>query len=381
MNLRMINRYRDQVLAAVLGLLYAIEVLVSGEVSHHRESAAAVAVLFAASLVVRTTMPLLPLLAVIAVIQLNHTVLPGLGEGGAFLIALILTIFSAGSYTRGRSLILSGVLVAGIIPLAALDPHQPPSASDWIFFTTFLGTPFVAGIIFRRRRDRDAELTEQARRADEDSEHRAQQAVTAERARVARELHDVVAHAISVIVVQARGGRRMLPEVAESARSSFDAIEHAGEQALVEMRRLLSLLRDVDGIDDLAPNPGLHRLESLVAEVTGTGLPVEVRREGQPSEVPPGVDLSAYRIVQEALTNVLKHAGAATAQVIIRYRTDELEIEIRDDGDGSGPGGGTGHGLDGIRERVGVYGGRLLAEPDPAGGFVVRACLPLGAST
>lgn len=374
------TRYRDQMLAAGLGVLYGLEVLFSGEVEHHRGSAALVAVLLAASLVVRRTMPVLPLVAVIAVIQLNHTVLPGLGEGGGFMIALIVTIFSAGSYLHGWMLVLGGIIVGGIIPLAALDPRQPPAVGDWIFFVVFLGTPFLAGVLFRRRRERDREMTEIARRAQQEGEARAGEAVATERARIARELHDVVAHAISVIVVQARGGRRVLAQDTASARVAFDVIEHAGEQALTEMRRLLALLRETEPpAAALQPQPSLGRIDVLAAEMSASGLPVEVVREGVPIELPPGLDLSAYRIVQEALTNALKHAGPAHAQVVLRYLPDMLEVEVLDDGDGTGAGGGSGHGLTGVQERVEVYGGHLRAGTRPGGGFVVRARLPVQA--
>jgi signal transduction histidine kinase len=187
-----------------------------------------------------------------------------------------------------------------------------------------------------------------------------------------------VAHAISLIVVQSRGGRRVLGPDSEQARAAFDTIEHAGEQALVEMRRLLAVLRAGE-VDDavLTPQPSIQRIDTLVQSVGTAGLPVEVVLEGEPVELPPGVDLSAYRIVQEALTNAIKHAGPARARVILRYRPEELQIEVVDDGDGSGPGGGSGHGLDGIRERVGLYGGSIHTGRRPEGGYVVRARLPL----
>jgi signal transduction histidine kinase len=379
-----LSRRRDEALAAGLGLVYVAEELFSGEVTHHRASAALVGAVFAATFVVRRTMPLLLLLGASVVIQLNHTVLPGLGEGGSFMLGLILTVFAVGSYLRGRLLVLGGVLVAGVIPLAALDPDQPPQVGDWIFFLTFVGTPYVAGILFRLRRERDVEMSTRARRAEEDGARRAEEAVDAERRRIARELHDVVAHAISVVVVQARAGRRSLdvPHPDGVTRASFDAIEHAGEQALVEMRRLLSLLREADGEPaGLEPQAGLRQLDALARDISASGLRVEVCHEGDPVEIPPGVDLSAYRIVQEALTNALKHAGPATARVVVRYLPGELEVEVLDDGDGSGPGGGSGQGLTGIRERVEVYGGRLQAGATPQGGFAVRARLPLEAAT
>jgi len=376
-----LSRRRDQALAVGLAALYVAEALFGGEVTEHRVSAAVVGALFAATLAVRRSMPLVPLGAALVGIQLNHTVLPGLAEGGTFLVAVLITIFSVGSYLRGRLLVLGGVLVACIIPLAAFDPRQTPQLSDWIFFFTFLGTPFVAGIVFRRRRDRDRMMTTRARLAEEAGERHAAEAIATERARIARELHDVVSHAISVVIVQARAGRTVLNPGQDEARSAFDAVEHAGEQALVEMRRLLAVLRETERPEkpeSLEPQAGLRRLDTLAAELRGSGLQVEVRSEGDPVELPPGVDLSAYRIVQEALTNTLKHAGAAHAAVVIRYLRDELELEVLDDGHGSGAGGGTGHGLVGIRERVEVYGGRFEAGPRPGGGFAVRARLPLG---
>jgi signal transduction histidine kinase len=366
-----VSRYRDQVLAAVLAVLFAAEMLLTPEMDDHRWSAALVGVVFSATLAVRRNLPLLLLLEAAVVIQLNHTVLPGLAEGGAFLIGFLIAIFSAGSYLQGARLVLAGVVVAALIPLAAFDPRQPPQVGDWIFFALFAGTPFVAGIVFRRRRHRDEQMTALA-----------DEAVTAERGRIARELHDVVAHAISVVVVQARAGRRQLAPEDAAARTAFDAIEHAGEQALVEMRRLLALLRETDrGDAGLTPQAGLARLDSLAGEMAACGLAVAVRREGEPVELPPGVDMSAYRIVQEALTNSLKHAGPARAEVVIRYLPGELEVEVADDGDGSGPGGGSGSGLAGVRERVDVYGGRFDAGRRPEGGFLVRAKLPLGTAT
>jgi signal transduction histidine kinase len=378
-NLRaVIDRYGDQLLAAGLAVLYVLELLLSGETVSHRWTAAAVAVLLEASLVVRRTLPALPLLAAVVVIQLNHTVLVGMAEGGTFMVTLILAIYSAGAYARGRAGLLCAVLAGGMIPLAALDPSQPPTAGDWIFFIVFFGAPFVAGRVFRHRRARDREMTEMALRAEREGEERAAAAVANERARIARELHDVVSHAISLVVVQARGGRRTLPADAADARQAFDTIEHAGEQALVEMRHLLDVLRASEQDPaTLDPAPGVSRIDALVSDVDRAGLSIDLVREGEEVELPPGVALSAYRIVQEALTNVLKHAGPAQACVVLRYLPHQLEIEVTDTGDGSGRGGGSGHGLEGIRERVGLYGGWLDAGQRPEGGFALRAGLPL----
>ncbi len=185
-----------------------------------------------------------------------------------------------------------------------------------------------------------------------------------------------MAHAISVIVLQARGGRKLLDEEPDEARQALDAIERTASQALDEMRRLLGLLRESDEELALTPQPTLARLHDLVTHVRDAGLPVELAVEGEPTELPPGVDLSAYRIVQEALTNALKHAGPATARVTVRYGEGELDLEIADDGAGAGNGDGGGQGLTGIRERVAVFGGEVETGMRAEGGYAVRARLP-----
>ncbi|HEX6148530.1 sensor histidine kinase [Nocardioides sp.] len=375
-----VSAHGDQLLAAGTAALFVAEVLSSNELTGYRGWALLVAVLMPASLALRRSMPVLPLLAAVVVIQLSHSVLPGLADTGAFLFAILVAIYSAGAHAQRATLVLTAALVVAIIPLAALDPQQEPDLGDWIFFMVFLGAPFVAGLAFRRRRLRDLELAERALAAEQESVALAEAAVEAERLRIARELHDVVAHAISLIVVQSRGGRRSLEPRDDSARRAFDTIEHAGEQALVEMRRMLQVLRTEEavGAETLAPRPTLGRLDDLVADVARAGLLVDVVVEGTPVELPPGVDLSAYRIVQEGLTNVMKHAGRARAQVLLRYRPEDLEIEVSDDGDGGGTRGGSGHGLAGVRERVSVHGGTLHAGPRPGGGFEIRASLPTG---
>jgi signal transduction histidine kinase len=368
---RLLKSHGDVVLAAVVAVVYLAEVSFEADV-HRREPAALVALGFAASLLLRRRYPLVPLLAGLAVIELDNTAIKGLAEAGIFLVAFIVALYSAGRWARGWSLVAAGLVVLAAIPLAAIEPGQPVGFGDVAFFVVFFGAPIVAGRLFRYRGERERVLVDE-------HEMRTAEAIADERARIARELHDVVAHAISVIVLQARGGRRMLGEDPGETRTALDAIEHAGEQALTEMRRLLGMLRAVDERVALAPQPGLARLDDLAAEVAAAGLPVDVHLEGEPVELTPSVDVSAYRIVQEALTNVLKHAGPARADVWVRYRPDVLELEVVDDGSGTGQGGGSGNGLLGIRERVGVYGGDLEAGANPGGGFRLRARLPLPA--
>jgi signal transduction histidine kinase len=244
-----------------------------------------------------------------------------------------------------------------------------------IFYSLLFGAPWVGGRMIRLSRQREVLLE-----AQRDEQARA--AVINERARIARELHDVVAHAISVVVLQARGGRKVLDSEPDAARDAFDVIESTSTQALGEMRRLLGLLRADDDLS-FAPQPTLRRLDQLAGELRASGLPVELTVAGEPGELPPGVDVSAYRIVQEALTNALKHAGPARAHVRVEFEDDAVVVEVSDDGLGTAGNGSVtgsgGHGLVGMRERVAIVGGVVDAGPRPQGGYAVRARLPYAA--
>jgi signal transduction histidine kinase len=219
-------------------------------------------------------------------------------------------------------------------------------------------------------------LTRTLQRQREDE---AQRAVAEERARLARELHDVVAHAVSMVVVQAEAGAASGPP--GRVEEAFDAIADTGRTALSELRRLLGVLRSPEEAGPRQPQPGVAQLEPLVESVRRAGLPVELRIEGTGRPLPPGVDLSAYRIVQEALTNSVKHAGPARASVLLRYGDRDLELEVVDDGRGLRSSTTPGHGLAGMRERTALLGGDLDVGPAPGGGFAVRARLPLGPSS
>jgi signal transduction histidine kinase len=240
----------------------------------------------------------------------------------------------------------------------------------------FSGTLAVAPWLFGRNiRARNLRLAA----AEREREQRAQLAVSDERSRIARELHDVVAHSVGVIVVQAEGARRVFDQDPERAREALDSIERTARTALADMRRSLGVLRREDDRRALAPQPGISDLEGLIEQARAGGLAVELAVEGERVSLPQGIDLSAYRIVQEALTNVIKHAGAVRALVTVRYGDSELELEVADDGPGPPVGGadGSGLGIVGMRERVESHGGELHTGPGPQGGFVVRASLPL----
>ena len=264
------------------------------------------------------------------------------------------------------------MIVAVDLPALFMGENPGNVIPSWLF----IGAAWLMGWTIHKRRVQAVRLEDRAAQLEIEREEKARAAVAEERARISRELHDVVAHSVSVMVVQAQAAQRMIDAEQADLRQVLQSIETTGRQALVEMRRLLGVLRRTDADLALAPQPGLEELDELIGQVRAAGLPVELRIEGEPEPLPAGVDLSAYRIVQEALTNTLKHAGPAHARVTLRYRNDEVELEVNDDGAGAGKGGGSGQGLIGMRERVAIYGG-VFESGRQNGGYQVRARLPL----
>jgi signal transduction histidine kinase len=367
----LIRRYGDAALAAAITALVLLEIVLLDESAGVRLALAALAVALGAVAARRIRMPLL-FLGLILVISVVGAAWPSPPEVNAVGLFVLLAVYSAAAHTSGRRAQLAGGLTVALYITGLAADSEGIYLEGIIFYALLFGLPWVAGRAVRRRR-----LSE---RLVEQEQARAAAAIAEERARIARELHDVVAHAISIMLLQARGGRRALEDEPADAREALAVIERTGHQALDEMRRLLGMLRRSDEELALAPQPSLKELDRLVEQVQAAGLPVEVAVEGEPRELPPGVDLSAYRIVQEALTNALKHAGPARARVLLRYGADELELEIADDGAGSGDGSGAGQGLIGMRERVSIYGGELQAGRRPGGGYALRARLPLGSA-
>jgi signal transduction histidine kinase len=245
----------------------------------------------------------------------------------------------------------------------------------------FVPVPFaiawLAGFALRERTVRATAAEERAQRAEQEREAAAALAVAEERARIARELHDIVAHAMSVMVLQVGAVRHHLPEALEADREVLRGVESTGRTALTEMRRLLGALRREDEDAALLPQPGLRDLSRLAEQVGKAGLPVNLHVSAPTGSLPPTLDLSAYRIVQEGLTNTLRHAHASRADVTVARDADALCIDVRDDGHGGSPNGGGGRGLLGVRERVSIYGGEMTAGSAPEGGFLLRARLPL----
>ena len=377
--LRFVRDHADLTLALVCAVGLQVEAW-SASYASHRPALTLLGLVATVPLALRRRYPLPAYLCIWLSLGAITKVAPGFDNSSIFfVITFVLALYSYGANARGREAWAAAVLIPLAIGLFVTDDGDSFHVGDIVFAALILGGPWLAGLMIRLRRESERSLTLRTVELERDQDERARAAVAAERARIARELHDVVAHAISVVVVQSRGGRKVLDRDPDAARAAFDSIERTGEQALGEMRRLLEMLRDDDDARSRTPLPSLERLESLAEEMRASGLPVELVIQGAPNGIPPGIDVSGYRIVQEALTNVLKHAGPAVARVGVRFMPEAVEIDIVDDGRGGLTASGTGNGLVGIRERVAVVGGEVEAGPGPDGGFAVHARLPYGA--
>ena len=267
------------------------------------------------------------------------------------------------------------IVLAGIAAVVYNIPGR--TTAELILIPVEFGIAWAAGFALRMRGEQAEAAELRATQAEREREAAARVAVAEERARIARELHDIVAHSVSIMVLQVGAIRHKLPEMLAEDRDALKGVERTGRGALAEMRRLLGAMRrDGDGVE-LAPHPGVDRLDSLLEDVGRAGLPVRLHVDGEPFPLPRAIDLSAYRIVQEGLTNAIKHAHASRVDVTFQYASDELHIEVRDDGEGVSASDGLGHGLVGIRERVKIYGGEMTVGAAPEGGFVLGARLPL----
>jgi signal transduction histidine kinase len=292
-------------------------------------------------------------------------------------VAAALLFYSLGTHEPDRRRLL-GVCAFALLTGLVGTTRSHPVVYEYIAAVAIVIGPALVGRIVRRQQEQAERLRELTRHLERERERSAHAAVVDERARIARELHDVVAHSVSVMVVQASGVRRLLKDEQHREREALMSVEQIGRQALTEMRRMLGVMRSGEEAPAaLAPQPGLQHLDRLIAQVEEAGLPVTLRVEGDRPDISPGVDLSAYRIVQEGLTNALKHAKGAHAEVVVRYIDSSVELEISDNGNGGPAGDGMGHGLVGMRERVALYGGTIESGPRADGGFVLRAQLPV----
>jgi signal transduction histidine kinase len=305
------------------------------------------------------------------------------------MLVIIYTVAATGAGWSSRLALIGGLSAATIAQIRwpALEASLPGRVAIVVFQTVPFALAWVLGDSMRTRRAYFEQLEERASRLEKEREAQSKVAVAAERARIARELHDVVAHNVSVMVVQADGAAYVLDAAPDQAKKALETISSTGRQALAEMRRLLGVLRTGEHMEagEYVPQPDVEQIEDLVEQCRGSGLPVDFKVEGTPRPLPSGVELTAYRIVQEALTNTRKHGGPnAGASVRLVYFDDGLGLLVEDDGKGAphelyedGGVDGRGHGLIGMRERVGMVGGTLDTGPRPGGGFRISALLPL----
>ncbi|MGZ4352878.1 MAG: sensor histidine kinase [Gaiellaceae bacterium] len=325
----------------------------------------------------RRRLPLLAPLALFTAIAAAGFVEPRLPPDTlSTTFGLVGGFWSAGAYNaRNRALTAAAYGWLAICAAILAAPNAHATDLGWPIGVSVFS--LLMGTALHTRAQQTAALEERAALLERRRREEARVAVAEERARIARELHDVVAHSVSVMTVQAGAVRRLLGPEQEREREALETVERTGREALAEMRRLLGVLRETEDGAALEPQPGLDQIDRLLERARTAGLPVELSVEGERRPLAPGVDLNAYRIVQEALTNALKHTSGATAEVRLRYEGDRLELEVANDGTAVLSGDGSGHGLVGMRERVHVCGGRLEAGPRPEGGFLVRATLPV----
>jgi signal transduction histidine kinase len=355
----------------------------------------AAAALTALPLAWRRLYPILVWLVVIAaIVAVSGTYVPPVALGTAVYAA-----YSAITYSRYRNLAIAVVSVVTVFAAAGLGNNLPRFPGRLTAIFAILPAA-AAGLGIRELRRRLADSTARLRRAADEAAAATKRALAAERARIASELHDVVTHNVSVMIVQAGAARKILALSPSDAETALLAVEATGREAMTELRNLLGLLspaadggaaaagpRPGGGSATLRPQPGLGELDALIGRVSAAGLPVEFQVSGEPRTLSPGADLVAFRVVQEGLTNVLRHAGRAAATVGVEWG-EELVITVSDDGCGSGPGDGNGggngrpgRGLLGLRERLALYGGELAAGPQPGGGWQVRAVMPAGTAS
>ncbi|MFI9392927.1 sensor histidine kinase [Streptomyces bauhiniae] len=375
----------------LLGLSGVSVVNMDGAPHHHGSFAAAwtISTVLCVILALRRRLPELTLVAVLVtgLAQLILDVGPLVAD--FTMLVVVYTVAATGALWASRLALVTSLVAASLAQLRW--PNEQVSGLGHIALAVFQTVPFalawVLGDSMRTRRAYFAQLEERAARLEKEREAQAKVAVAAERARIARELHDVVAHNVSVMVVQADGAAYVLDAAPDQARQALETISSTGRQALAEMRRLLGVLRTGEHQEsgEYVPQPDVEQIDDLIEQCRDSGLPVDFKVEGTPRPLPSGVELTAYRIVQEALTNTRKHGGPeAGASVRLVYFDDGLGLLVEDDGKGAphelyeeGGADGQGHGLIGMRERVGMVGGTLDAGPRPGGGFRISALLPL----
>ncbi len=370
----------DSALALLLTILAEVELLfgpLTGPLTSRELTANALTVPFMTiPLALRRRAPTVALLLIVAAARVEVLVGGSLRNGGTVpVLALLVAMYSLAAGVSLRRALAGGGLALAVLATTADSP------GNFLYGLTLAAAAWILGRVVRDRQQRAESSEDRAQRLEKEHAARIEAATADERARIARELHDIIAHSVGVMVIQASGAQKVLDDKPHRAREALLSIEVTGRQALDELHRVLGILRkDSDG-ESLTPQPSLRDLERLLEQIRLGGLPVEATIGGEVRSLPPGIELAAYRIVQEALTNTLKHGGRANARLTVRYGRHDLAVEICDDGQGQSSGAlnTSGHGLVGMKERVGIYGGKLTAGSLPGGGYAVKAVLPLDA--
>jgi signal transduction histidine kinase len=363
----------DITLAAVLAVFAVLDVLLSPEWRGPDAVNAVVVPTMALSLAWRQRRPM-TVLALILGGYVGLSVAFGATQSWSFTFIVIIALYSA--VVHGGRPLLASVLAAVAIVVAALTDPLVSSFGDAVWGPTLVVLTVVAGFTGRAIRTRTSALDRRAEGLDREERRRAAEAAAEERRRIARELHDIISHSLGVVVLQAGAAERVLDRDPARAREVLESIRATGQEAISEMGTLLGLL-DSSPRSSREPQPSLADLDGLVSRMRDAGLSVDLEIEGQRRELPAALELSAFRVIQEGLTNSLKHARAAHVRAVLRYREDELQVDVADDGVAGGNGVGTRRGLAGMRERVEVFGGTLEAGPQPGGGWTLHATFPV----
>ena len=366
-------RLADLAVAAGVGLFAVGDVVLSPDWPTPTARSAVVAAVASAFLLAWRVRPQVALTGALGVLAVSELALGRYQAWGGVLIALVAT-YGAAAY--GRNVPFTGAVVVAFATVMGLGEPAGQAAADMLWTLVALSLPLAMGLTVRRSRSREAHARRRSAQVERDREFQVAAAVAGERRRIAHELHDIISHALGVMVLQAGAADQALDREPGKARQAVRTIRGSGLDAIGEMSRLVGLLRDDDGAPVMAPQPTLADIDRLVAAARADGDDVQVRTAGEVRPLGPAVELNAYRVVQEGLTNALKHAPRSTITITITYRAEDLLVEVSDDGGATRPGPGGGFGLAGLRERVAVFGGRFEAGRRPAGGWAVSASFP-----
>ena len=367
----------DLVLSAILAAAFQGEIWLVGDRLTPRPLVALLGLAMTAPFVLRRRVPLIfaALVGLSWFAMLNWAGVPA-NQYLMAVVILVMAAYSAGSHPdRGRAALAGAIVLLATCQELVVDANS--RFGDYVFITLLIGAAWTAGWAVRQREQRAARLVDETVVLRQERDQAAEDAASYERSRIARELHDIISHNVSVMVLQAGAAGEVIATDPAGAKRSMEAVQQTGRGALVELRRLLGVLGDESRPDMMSPQPGVDQLSTLVETMRGTGMSIDFQVRGTPQTLPRGVDVSAFRIVQEALTNCARHAGPAEVQVALDYDEDAFGIRVLDTGGPTIVPVQQGRGLVGMRERVALHAGRLEAGPEPMGGFAVRAWIPL----